>query len=121
MTFEEQCREVYEQWRRKAAIIATVMLTCVIFYHVVFGANGWVVYQKKKVEYRQLQDDLQKLNDENVALQKDVKALKTDKSAIEREAREQLHYTRSGERVFILPPAQNPAPNAPATATAQKR
>jgi cell division protein FtsB len=121
MTFEEQCREVYEQWRRKAAIIATVMLTCVIFYHVVFGANGWVVYQKKKVEYRQLQDDLQKLNDENAALQKDVKALKTDKSAIEREAREQLHMTRNGERVYILPPAQNPTPNPPATATAQKR
>jgi cell division protein FtsB len=121
MTFEEQCREVYEQWRRKAAIIATVMLTCVIFYHVVFGANGWVVYQKKKVEYKQLQDDLQKLSKENDALQKDVKALKTDKSAIEREAREQLHYTRPGEVVYVMPQGQNSGGNPPAAATAQKR
>lgn len=116
MTFVEQCREVYEQWRSKAAIIATVMLTCIIFYHVVFGANGWMVYQKKKVEYRKLQDDLQKLSKENDELQKDVKALKTDKAAIEREAREQLHYTRPGEVVYVVPPR-----NAPAMATAQKR
>ena len=120
MTFVEQCREVYEQWKGRAAILATVMLTCIIFYHVVFGANGWVVYQKKKVEYQQLQGDLQKLSQENDALQKDVKALKTDKSAIEREAREQLHYTRPGEVVYVTP-ARPAGGNPPATATAEKR
>lgn len=103
MNFVEQCREVYEQWKRKAAISATVLLTCVIFYHVVFGANGWMVYQKKKAEYRQVQGQMQKLTQENQALQTDVKALKTDKSAIEREAREQLHYTRPGEVVYMVP------------------
>ena len=120
MTFEEQCREVYEQWRRKAAIIATVMVTCVIFYHVVFGANGWMVYQKKKVEYRQLQDDLQKLTRENEGLQKDVRALKSDKAAIEREAREQLHYTRPGEYIYVMP-AQDGGGTPPPSATAEKR
>jgi cell division protein FtsB len=118
MTFVEQCQEVYEQWKRKAAIVATVMLTCAVFYHVVFGANGWLVYQKKKVEYRQLQGQLQKLSDENTALQKDVKALKSDPAAIEREAREQLHYTREGEVVYVMP---NKAATAPATNTASKR
>ncbi len=119
MTFAEQCREVYEQWRRKAALVATVLFTCVIFYHVVFGANGWVVYQKKKVEYRQLQDNLQKLTQENEGLQKDVKGLKSDKAAIEREAREQLHYTRPGEVVYVMPAptGTNPPPEA---ATAEK-
>lgn len=117
MTLVEQCREVYELWKRKAAIIATVMLTCVIFYHVVFGANGWVVYQKKKVEYRDLQGQLQKLADENAALQKDVKSLKSDKSAIEREAREQLHYTRPGEVIYVVPTK----PTASQAAVAQKR
>lgn len=119
MTLVEQCREVYEQWKRKAAIVATVLLSCAVFYHVVFGANGWVVYQQKKVEYRRLQGDLQKLTNENESLQKDVKALKTDRSAIEREAREQLHYTRPGEVVYVVPPPPAP-PNRPATATAQK-
>lgn len=120
MNFLEQCQEVYELWKRKAAIVATAVLTCVIAYHVVFGANGWVVYQKKKVEYRQLQQQLQQLNKENAALQGDVKALKTDKSAIEREAREQLHYTRPGEVVYVMP-SQNSGNTPPATATAEKR
>lgn len=118
MTFAEQCREVYEQWRRKAAISATVLLTCVIFYHVVFGANGWMVYQKKKADYQQLQGQLEKLAQENDALQKDVKALKGDKAAIEREAREQLHYTRPGEVVYVVP--TKPA-NPPAVQSAEKR
>jgi cell division protein FtsB len=121
MTFVEQCREVYEQWRGKGAIIATVFVTCIIFYHVVFGANGWVVYQKKKVEYLQLQDDIQKLSKENQALQSDVKALKTDKSAIEREAREQLHYTRPGEVVYVMPNQRPATGNPPPAATAQRR
>jgi cell division protein FtsB len=117
MNFVEQCREVYELWRRKGAIVLTVLFTCLTFYHVVFGANGWMVYQKKKVEYRQLQDDLQKLSKENETLQKDVKSLKSDKAAIEREAREQLHYTRPGEVIFVVP-TKNPPPS---TAVADKR
>jgi len=121
MTFFEQCQEVWEQWKRKAVIVVTAMLTCAVFYHVVFGANGWMVYQKKKAEYHRLQDELQKLNAENAALQKDVKSLKSDQSAIEREAREQLHYTRPGEVVYVMPqPKQAPA-NPPATNTAQNR
>lgn len=119
MTFVEQCQEVYEQWKRKAAISATVLLTCVIFYHVVFGANGWVVYQKKKADYRQLQGQLQSLTQENDSLQKDVKALKNDKSAIEREAREQLHYTRPGEVVYVVP-SKPSSGNAPVTSTAKR-
>ena len=103
MTFVEQCREVYEQWRRKGAILFTILFTCLTAYHVIFGANGWVVYQQKKADFHHLQDDQQKLSKENELLQKDVKALKTDKAAIEREAREQLHYTRPGEVIFVTP------------------
>ena len=119
MTFAEQWQEVYEQWRRKAGIVAMVLLTCALFYHVVFGANGWVVYQKKKAEYRQLQGQLEKLNQENAALQKDVKALKTDKAAIEREAREQLHYVRPDERVYVMQETRVQG-NPPATNTARR-
>src|SRR3954468_2726187 len=120
MTFVEQCQEVWEQWKRKAALVATVVLTCAVFYHVVFGANGWLVYQKKKAEYHRLQGELIKLNAENASLQKDVKSLKSDKSAIEREAREQLHYTRPGEVVYVMPQAKAATGNPPAVNTAEK-
>ncbi len=121
MTFVEQCREVWELWKRKVAICATVGVAALAFYHVVFGANGWVVYQQKKVHYRQLQDDIQNLQTQNDELQKEIKALKTDPKAIEREAREQLHLTRPGEVVYVLPTQKPAQGNPPANAAAQNR
>ena len=110
-----------QQWlyrsRRKLATAAVGLLACVIAYHAVFGANGMVVYQKKKAEFRQLERDNETMQRENARLQQQIKALKSDPATIEKEAREQLRYTRPGEMVYILPEQSKPA--APATATAQ--
>ena len=102
--------------RRKLATAAVGLLACVIGYHAVFGANGMVVYQKKKSEYRQLLRDNDAMQTENTRLQGQIKALKSDPATIEKEAREQLRFTRPGEMVYILPEQNKPA--APATATA---
>jgi cell division protein FtsB len=102
--------------RRKLATTAVGLLACVVAYHAVFGANGMVVYQKKKSEYRQLLRDNDAMQTENDRLQQQIKALKSDPATIEKEAREQLRYTRPGEMVYILPEQNKPA--APATATA---
>lgn len=110
-----------QQWlyrsRRRLATAAVGLLACVIAYHAVFGANGMVVYEKKKTEYRKLQQDNEAMQRENDRLQQQVKALKSDPATIEKEAREQLRYTRPGEMVYILPEQNKPA--APSTATAQ--
>ena len=104
--------------RRKLATAAVGLLACMVAYHAVFGANGMVVYEKKKTEYRQLLKDNESLQRENDRLQQQIKALKSDPATIEKEAREQLRYTRPGEMVYILP--QQEKPGAPSTATAQK-
>ena len=52
--------------RRKLAASALGLLACMLAMHVVVGANGMVVYQHKKAEYRTLDkqiDDLQREND----------------------------------------------------------
>ncbi len=120
MNFAEQCREVWELWKRKLAIVATIAVASVTFYHVIFGANGWMVYQKKKTEYQRVQQEIQQLQSENDSLQRDIKALKTDSHAIEREAREQLHLTRPGEVVYVMPAQKSAKPSQTATGTAQK-
>ena len=110
-----------QQWlyrsRRKLATGAVCLIACVVAYHAIFGANGMVVYEKKKAEYRQLERDNATMQQENDRLQKQVQALKSDPATIEKEAREQLRYTRPGEMVYILPDQNKPA--APSTATAQ--
>jgi cell division protein FtsB len=77
-----------------------------------FGANGMVVYQQKRVEMQALQSDVDRLQKENAQHVEQIKLLKTDPAAIEKEAREQLHYTRKGEIVFVTPdPPQKPPVN----------
>ncbi len=95
------------QNRRRLATISVLAITAAIAYHVVFGANGAIVYAKKKDEYRRLQKEIQDLDRDNQELTGQVKSLKSDPRAIEREARETLHYVRPGEVIYTTPaPAQ---------------
>ena len=105
--------------RRRLATAAVAVLTIWLFAHVMFGDNGMVVYRQKKTEFQSLQrqiDDLQKENDRYTQQVKSLQA--PDPNTIEKEAREQLHYARPGEVVYVAPPATHPQP--PATNAAQK-
>lgn len=98
--------------RRGFATASIVLLTAWLFVHVMFGANGMVVYKQKKTEIRELQQDIDDLQQQNDRSAHEVDALKTDPKAIEKEAREQLHYARPGEVVYVSPapvPPQKPA------------
>jgi cell division protein FtsB len=95
--------------RRRLATGAVIALTVWLFAHVMFGANGMVVYRQKKAEYQNLRTQIDDLQKENDRYTQQVKSLQApDPNAIEKEAREQLHYTRPGEVVYVSPlPAQS--------------
>jgi cell division protein FtsB len=92
--------------RRRLATLAVALAACFVAYHAVFGANGMVVYQQKKAEYKTLQQRREELQKENDRLAQQNHALKNDPAAIEREARQNLRYTRPGEVVFVAPQAE---------------
>jgi cell division protein FtsB len=89
--------------RRKAATAAAAVLAVAVGYHVVFGANGLIVYEKKRAETQQLNGQMLELQRENAVLKGHVDRLQSDPNAIEHQAREQLHYTRPGEVIYTLP------------------
>jgi cell division protein FtsB len=68
-----------------------------------------VIYRSKRSEYQKLQAEIDKLQKENDQYTQQIKALQTDPKAIEKEAREQVHYTRPGEVVYVQPVPQKPA------------
>ena len=90
-------------WRRRAATAGTGLLVLVMAYGVVFGHNGLIAYAQKRSEARQLQQQVVELQKENDRLSEHAKRLENDPSAIEHEAREELHYTRTGEVIVTLP------------------
>jgi cell division protein FtsB len=96
------------EWRR-VGTAAAALLTVVLLLHAMFGANGMVIYRQKKSEMQTLQLEVDRLQKENNRYADQIRSLKSDPAAIEKEAREQLHYTRRGEIVYVAP---DPPPKA---------
>jgi cell division protein FtsB len=97
--------------RRRIATITIAVFSVWFFVHVMFGANGMVIYRQKKTEYQNLHQEIGGLQEENQRFTQQINALQTDPKAIEKEAREQLHYARPGERIYVSPmslPRSNP-------------
>jgi cell division protein FtsB len=97
--------------RRRIATIAVLAITISLFVHVMFGANGMIVYRKKRAEYESLQKQVQQLQQDNDRDTQKIQGLTSDQTAIEKEAREQLGYAKPGEYVYV--PATQPKPVAP--------
>jgi len=89
-------------WRPAGTAVA-VCLALLVMGHVVNGKNGLTVWHQKRAEDRQLQKEIDQLEQENAHLRQHVERLKSDPDAIEHEAREKLHYARSNEVIVALP------------------
>jgi cell division protein FtsB len=96
--------------RRRLATGAVALIATWIFVHAMLGANGVTVYRAKRAEYQSLQKQIGQLQKENEAYSEQVTRLKSDPKQIEKEAREQFHYARPGEVVYVAPdrPAAQP-------------
>jgi cell division protein FtsB len=104
--YVERTRPVWSwlvlEWRRLGTV-AAVLLIIGLLLHAMLGANGMVIYRQKRAEMQALKNEVELLKQENTRFVDQIKALKSDPAAIEKEAREQLHYTRPGEVVLVAP------------------
>ena len=105
-------------FRTRLATGAVAVLAVWLFVHVMLGAYGMVVYRTKRTEYQNLQKEIGQLQKENDQYSEQVKQLKSDPKRIEKEAREQFHYARPGEVVYVSP--EPAAPPQPSTNSASK-
>lgn len=123
--FAEKVRDKAEPFLAKLYLLRTRLATAAValiavwlFVHVTFGANGMVVYRSKRAQYQELQKKIDQLQKENDQYTEQVEELKTDPKRIEKEAREQFHYARPGEVIYVAP--ERPAPPPPANRSASK-
>jgi len=108
--------ELWAGWKHRLATAGVSFIAVYVAYFVIFGANGWLAYRQKKVEYLKLQHEVEQIKAENEKLNGNIKSLKSDPKAIEKEAREQLRYAKPGEVIYVMPERKTPAPAPPATA-----
>ena len=104
--------------RRRIATAMVALLAGWLFVHVMFGANGMVVYRQKRTEYQELQKNIVRVQQENERYTQQIQGLKSNQTAIEKEAREQLGYAKPGEYVYVPPAPGKPA--VPANHAARK-
>ena len=107
-----------DRTRRRLFTAAIVGASAFLLWHVIFGANGAMVYQQKRAKVKALQGDIVALQKENDAYARRVELLKRDPQTIEGEARKQFHLVRPGEVVYVQPAP--PAPPPPANFSARK-
>lgn len=111
MSFLEQLRDFVRRnttWFLVAGLVLLVLQD-------VLGTHGVLAMRHSVKQSADIQKQIQQLNDENQKLQKHVQSLKTDPSAIERIAREDMGLARPGEYIFKI----QPRPGAPTTPLAQ--
>lgn len=89
-------------WRPVGTVVV-MLLILFLGWHVVNGKDGLTVWQQKRAEERHLQQEIDRLQQENAQVKSHIDELNSNKDAIEREAREKLHYARSGEIIYTLP------------------
>jgi cell division protein FtsB len=98
--------------RRRIATITVTVLAASLFVHVMFGANGMIVYKQKRAEYQELRKQIVHVEKENERYTQQIQGLKSDQKTIEKEAREQLGYAKPGEYVYVAPtPAKQVLPS----------
>jgi cell division protein FtsB len=114
---EEPLRERAKDWVqriwRPAGTGIAVILALLLTWHVIHGKHGLSVWHQERAEDKILQMQIQDLQTENASMKDRIEHLKSDPDAIEREAREKLHYAKPGEVIYTLPASATPTQQPP--------
>jgi cell division protein FtsB len=106
--WEERFRELLHRYGRHLLAMFVVLL----LVHDIFGTHGYLAMRHKQQEIQRVNSDLDRLNKENTALEKQKLDLKTDPQTIRRIAREELGLAEPGEIIIKLPAPAPPEPPA---------
>ena len=82
----------------------------------IFGTHGLIAMRRSQQEASQVQQEINILDEENHRLQDNVQSLKSDPTAIEHIAREEMGLAKPGEYIFKIAPRSGTA-SAPDSST----
>jgi cell division protein FtsL len=102
MSKQTKSPSLWAQYGRAGLMLSV----CALFLHDIFGAHGYLVMRRTKLEIERVQSEISRLNQENAELSQEVKDLKTDPHKIEAIAREELGLAKKNETIIKIPQSQ---------------
>jgi cell division protein FtsB len=77
----------------------------------IFGTHGVLAMRRTQLQAKEVQQEIERLNEENRKLQSRVQHLKSDPATLEGIARDEMHLKRPGEYVFPIQQKANASTN----------
>lgn len=88
---------------RVIILVAAGLLDVALFGKMIWGPGGVVEYGELKRQYSDLRQHIAKLDDQNLALSRDIRLLQSDNQYMEKMVRQKLRYLRDNEVVYLFP------------------
>jgi cell division protein FtsL len=110
MSFADDAKRMLRRYGRMLLFLVIILL----IMDNVFGTHGFLAMRRTQKEIAAVKKELERLNQENIELGGQVKALKTDPKLIEQIARDELGLSRRGEWIIRIPRPQQDSSRAPA-------
>jgi cell division protein FtsB len=103
--FGEQMREFLHRNMNWFLVVGFALL----LLQDIFGTHGVLAMRRTQLQAREVQQEIDRLNEENRKLQNRVQHLKSDPATLEGIARDEMHLKRPGEYVFPIQPKASPS------------
>lgn len=88
---------------RQLVFIVSLVLNLVLLYSLIGGQQGIVEYNRLYDQCRKLEERIVLLDEENVALSREIRLLQTDEKYLEKVIRSRLHFIKDNEIRYIFP------------------
>ncbi len=88
-------------WRTTILVLLAVV-NVVLFYRMIWGSGGIIVFNDLSKKYRELEAELALVDTQNLQLSKEIRLLKSDDAYIEKMIRQRLHYVRKNEILYLF-------------------
>jgi cell division protein FtsB len=103
--FGEQMREFLHRNMNWFLVVGFALL----LLQDIFGTHGVLAMRRTQLQAKEVQQEIERLNEENRKLQNRVQHLKSDPATLEGIARDEMHLKRPGEYVFPIQPKASPS------------
>jgi cell division protein FtsB len=91
---------------RYVLLALSFIVNLLLVWALVWGNNGLVAYENLANDYKVLNEHIEEIYAENLALSREIRLLQTDSKYIEQVIRKRLNFVKDNEILYVFPSDQ---------------